>query len=175
MLDYLELQADGRDSVELICLYDNKSLSIGDKRNALLAAATGSYIVFLDDDDWVVGDFIEQALLAIDDANGADVIVYDIICTHVHSGKRIHCKYGIELEYNENDTGRGFWTGKPSHNMIFKRDVVKDIKFPSKNYGEDIEWAVMASNACKSQHRIERILYYYDFNISFSSRSDGAP
>jgi len=169
MLDYIEAQIKNRDDVEVICLYDNKSLILGDKRNVLLSAATAEYITFVDDDDWLDPSYVEKIISAIDTNHGVDIIVYDVICTYIHSGIRMRCKYGLELDYNHNETGRGFWTGKPAHTMVFRRNLVKDIKFPSKGYGEDSDWAKQVAAVAKTQYRLDDILYYYEFNISNSA------
>lgn len=169
ILDYLELQIKDRDDIEILCLYDNQSLILGDKRNSLLTTATGQYVTFVDDDDWVVPNYVEKIVEAINSNPDVDVIVYDTICTDIIAGTRVHCKYGIEFDYNHNYSGRGFWTGPPAHTMVFRRELVKDIKFPPKKCGEDSDWARQAALVTKTQYRINDILYYYDFNMETSA------
>ena len=169
MLDYLELQIKDRDDVEILCLYDNQSLILGNKRNALLTAATAQYITFVDDDDWVVPHYVSKIIEAIDTNPDIDVIVYDTICTDVVAGTRLHCKYWLEFEYNHNYTGRGFWIGPPAHTMVFRREMVRNIRFPPLKCGEDSDWARQVALVAKTQHRINDILYHYDFNIATSA------
>src|SRR3990172_1178103 len=50
--------------VEVICNVDNKQKTTGQKRNELLQAARGKYISFIDDDDWVADEYVNEILKA---------------------------------------------------------------------------------------------------------------
>jgi Glycosyl transferase family 2 len=61
LLSLLEHQAVARmPDVELLYLLDNRRRSVGAKRNALLGAATGEYVSFVDDDDQVANDYVQK-------------------------------------------------------------------------------------------------------------------
>ena len=64
--DKLLDQIGDREDVELLCLIDNKSMHIYEKRNELLRSARGSHIVWLDDDDDVADTYIERLTQAIE-------------------------------------------------------------------------------------------------------------
>lgn len=55
-------------------------ISIGAKRNQLLARATGQYVVFIDDDDLVSTNYVSLILQAIQ--NNPDVVDMEGIYTH---------------------------------------------------------------------------------------------
>ncbi len=64
----------------------------------------------MDDDDFVTDDYVSSIMSCINENVGTDCVVFDTICT-IDDGIPIHCKYGVEYEYNNNASGNGFWTG----------------------------------------------------------------
>ena len=49
-------------SVEIRILSDNKEMSVGEKRNKLIHMAKGEYFSFIDDDDLVSEEYVDQVL-----------------------------------------------------------------------------------------------------------------
>ena len=49
-------------SVEIRILSDNKEMSVGEKRNKLINMAKGEYFSFIDDDDLVSEEYVDQVL-----------------------------------------------------------------------------------------------------------------
>jgi glycosyltransferase involved in cell wall biosynthesis len=144
--------------VELIWLGDNRVKVLGDKRNDLLGLATGDYVAFIDDDDLISSRYVTSILAATE--HGTDVIVFDQTVS-INGGPEKRCVYGIELDYTETAE---LWTGKPAHTHPYRREIAQSCKFPSKLFGEDIDWVSQAWPQCKTEHRIERVLYYYRFD-----------
>src|SRR5574341_337913 len=58
LLASLDAQVKHRSDIELLVLRDNRSMTIGEKRNKMIALARGDYCVFVDDDDDVAADSI---------------------------------------------------------------------------------------------------------------------
>jgi glycosyltransferase involved in cell wall biosynthesis len=144
--------------VELLWLGDNKTRILGDKRNDLLSLATGDYVAFCDDDDLVEASYVQEVLAATE--SKPDVITFDQVVTR--GGKRPKlCKYGIHLNYTETP---GLWTGKPAHTHPYRREIAQSCKFPSKLFGEDFDYVAQAWPQCKTEHRIEKVLYRYLFD-----------
>jgi len=168
LLDNLEKQTKNQNDIEILVLYDNKKRSVGEKRTNLLKLAKGEYVTFIDDDDRISDDYTSSILQALKENPNTDCVVYDCICTINNAQHKIHCKYGIEYEYNHNNSGNGFWTGKPAHTMIYKTSLVQDISYVFKNYGEDMDWVGQAHKKIVHQTRIDKILYYYDFRNATS-------
>ena len=56
LLNKLQTQSQNYPEVEILCLVDNKSMSIGEKRQAILNSARGKWVGFMDDDDDINGD-----------------------------------------------------------------------------------------------------------------------
>ena len=70
----LELHRQIRDlPVEHLVLLDNKRRTVGEKRDALLRAARGEYISYVDDDDYVSNDYVFSLLAAIESLLSARV------------------------------------------------------------------------------------------------------
>jgi hypothetical protein len=76
LAEHLEKQAQNK-PVEILWLGDNKSMTVGEKRNKLLSLAKGQYVCFVDDDDWVADDYIDELLKGTE--SGADVICFNAL------------------------------------------------------------------------------------------------
>jgi len=77
-LEWQIKKAEAEKSVEIICLIDNKQITIGEKRNRLKNMANGEYFCFVDDDDDIYDEYIGAILVAT--LNGTDVISFDSWC-----------------------------------------------------------------------------------------------
>jgi len=165
LLDSIESQIalEERVDIEVICLYDNKKRTIGEKRNNLLDITKGRFLVFLDDDDLVSDSYIKRVMGVIDNNPEVDCIVYD--CLFTEDGKKnMLCKYGVELDYNFAIPGSGvIWTGKPAHTMVYASSIAKKHKFPLQQEKEDIAWVKRVCCEVKNQARIDETLYYYQW------------
>lgn len=168
---------NARDDVNILSCLDDRHLTIGEKRNHLLELANGEYICFVDDDDKVHEDFILEILDAID-KSAVDVITYKVLCTvsnyeNPQESFCIESIYGLNLEYTklrpwtkefvkQNSGATLYWQGKPSHTMVWKTDIAKQVKFPHKNQGEDFDWVAVACKLAHTEYNISKILYYYN-------------
>lgn len=163
-----------RGQVEVLTLVDNRELSVGEKRNRLLEMATGEFLVFIDDDDRIAPDYLDEVMSVLG-VSDPDCIVYDCICEITGwSGeirKTLYCKYGIEYAYT-ND-GAGNWRGKPAHTMVWKSSIAKKHRYKHISAGEDVDWVKRACVEIQDQHRIDKVLYYYDNDVRLSSSKRG--
>lgn len=79
-------QYAGKDSrIEVITHSTNKGISAA--RNTALAAAKGTYTCFLDSDDWLSADALEQADAAFSKNPGADCVLFE--CMTVYDGREV--------------------------------------------------------------------------------------
>ena len=157
----LNRQTIGR-PVELLALTDNKSMSVGDKRNLLLSCATGDYVTFVDDDDMVTVDYVPTLLEAIE--NGTDVITFGVKQTETMGDKQIIRMMEFDIAYGKNHSLNGVKRFIPDHLCCFKRGVALQAEFPNKSLGEDHIWAERVLPFIKSQHKIDKVMYYYNFD-----------
>ena len=138
--DRLVEQASGL-PVEVLYLADNLNMSVGRKRNILLAIAQGEWFSFFDDDDEEFFDYVHRLLAAIDQAGDAGVIVFPQTCHHADTGEVEHCTYGLDLQYSKVGDQ---WTGKPAHTQCWRTEAVNDVEFPEANFQEDVGWVAKA-------------------------------
>jgi len=167
MLDNLKgqlgeyLEEDGKiisEDVEIIISTDGGEMRVGDKRNLLLSKAIGDYIVFVDDDDRVSKDYVKYLLAGI--ATDSDIIVFDLMCS-LNGGEYKPVIYDVNFIKDQDYPDR--YERIPNHIMCWKKSIIKS-KFPSINRGEDAEWAKRNKRHIKSEARIDKVLYWYDFN-----------
>ena len=160
-----------KNEIELISLFDNKKRSIGKKRQEMINLSQGEYIVFIDDDDRISDDYINQIMTKLSENPNTDCVVFDSIC-RVNGAIDKLCKYGIEFEYGDiND--RLEWRGKPAHTMVYAVSIVKNHQYTDMGYGEDYDWVKRAYLDIKNQIRIDKVLYYYDAEYTTLSERAG--
>ncbi len=165
-------QTKHRTDVELIAFFDNKKRSTGRKRQAMLELVQGEYVVFIDDDDRISDDYVEEILTALYNNPNCDCVVFDSIC-QVNGGIPYVCKYGIEFEYGFIDSNQPQlgWRGKPAHTMVYKSNIAKKHPFIDVQNGEDSDWVKRACKDIKYQVRIDMVLYFYDANYQTTSET----
>jgi hypothetical protein len=163
LIDKLLNQAT--DEVEVIGLLDNKRRSVGEKRSELLRMAQAPYLTFIDDDDDIAPDYISSILPVLD--QNPDVVVFDCITT-VNNRERTYSQYSKQYDYVQWPDPSGEytyqWRGLPAHTMVWKSEIAKKHVYDDKNYGEDVSWVKRAVKDIVTEVRIDKILYYYNFN-----------
>ena len=127
----------GDQPVEHLILVDNKRRTVGEKRDALLRAAGGAYVAFVDDDDAITPDYVAALLKAAQQA--PDVITFrQVAVVNGASG---------EIEFKLGNPNEGFKPGGVTkrnawHVCAWRRTLAVLSRFPASNYGED--WAFAA-------------------------------
>ena len=152
--------------VEVIWLGDNKSLSIGEKRNALISMAKGSFISFIDDDDIISSNYIDVLLQAIDNNQSKTVICFR--GTQTTDGKTdLPFRYNVDYGRNYKMTidGKRWKVMLPDHLCCWNREKIIE-RFPNKSLGEDHEWARKMAFTYKAEDQVllEDSLYHYNYD-----------
>lgn len=114
---------------------------LSDARNVGIEISSGSFIAFVDSDDWVEKDFIEELYSNIKRENAdISIVGYALIWD---SGKEI--TYGDNndyLVYNQEDAIKELLKQKKFQCMVcqkmYKREIFSDIKFPYGKIYEDV-------------------------------------
>lgn len=180
LMTKLLFQIGNRSDIELIGFFDNKKRSVGHKRNELLRLAQGEYMVFIDDDDDIANDFVSTIMGTLQANPSADCVVYDCITTidgNIHA--QTYSKYSIAYEYHQIEsvgpnplnpaaTIKFQWRGKPAHTMVYKSELAKRHVYINQNYGEDVDWVKRACMDIRNEIRIDKVLYFYNFNSAVS-------
>lgn len=147
-----------RGHAEVLILTDGRGLSIGAKRNALARIARGRYLQFVDDDDRIAPDMFRTVLDAT--RHDADVITFHASVT-LDGGPAKLCRYSLEFE-RDYDTPEEY-RRLPNHICAVKRDHVLATGFPDVSVGEDADFAARLRPLLRTEHRIDRVLYHYDY------------
>lgn len=164
------LSIDEQKEVEILFLVDNKTMMLGNKRNTMIDIAQGKYVQFVDDDDRIAPDFLKTLLSATE--SDADCIVF-------HAEVRINdqepklCYYSKD---NKKDFNRGdAFYRIPNHICCIKKEVSQKSSFPNIMYGEDSGYSKVLLPHLKSEYKIDKVLYYYDYNIESSETQQYIP
>ena len=157
-----EINAYKPNSCEVIYFGDNKSMSVGRKRNILLDIAQGERVCFVDDDDKVSDDYVKKMLSYF--VHDVDCVAIGVRYTQDGSNEKI---YDYSYKKNINTRLSGVKTpvaGRmPNHLCLWKKQAAKRVRFPDRNLGEDHEWAEKQLFTNYSLHIEKEIIYNYRF------------
>lgn len=149
--------------IEIIVDNRGREITTGEKRNYLLARASGEYVWFIDDDDWISDDAIERVMNAA--GNGPDVIAIDgYMTTGGVDRKGFEIRIGHPYKAIQRD-GKEFYLRFPNHITPMKRSIALMAKFQHITTFEDFNWAKMLDqmNVFKTQEIINVPIYHYRF------------
>jgi len=167
LIDILQPQAERFEKdVVLLTLKDNREKTIGEKRNILTDMAVNAgatHRAFIDDDDivsdnyldlnmpGVYGDYDCNSLIGIYSVNGV-VDPKKHIFTH-------------SLKYDRWFEDDKFYYRNPNHLNVIKLDLIKDIRFQEKNFGEDgcFSEDLHRAGVLKTEFEITVPFYHYLF------------
>lgn len=145
--------------VEIIVLVDNKQLMLGHKRNTMIDIAQGKYISFVDDDDRIADDYIATLLAATE--KGTDSIVFTaMVSQNGEPAKPCYYSKDHKRDYNKSNA----YYRIPNHICCIKREVSLKSSFPNILYGEDAGYGKVLLPFLKTEYKIDKVLYYYDYN-----------
>lgn len=145
--------------VEVLVLTDNRSMSIGRKRQLLNMMASGEYVVHVDDDDTLSLDFVDSLLEAIRSNRGVDVITFLVeVC--IDEGSRKPCVYSPSFAENMNFDDH--YQRLPNTRCCFRRRLALKEEIPDMAFGEDDAWGRRIAPHIQSHYAIPRVLYFYN-------------
>jgi glycosyltransferase involved in cell wall biosynthesis len=137
-------------------VHDTVSTTLGEKRNALVARASGAYIVHFDDDDYYSPQYIEQ-MVAAAIQSGADLTKLSafFLFNRLHNAYAywdLMVKEGVHLAWTRDSLRARTlttqdWTSLTDNHLgfgfsyVYKRSVWDRERFSAMNWGEDIEFA----------------------------------
>ncbi len=151
-----------QNEVEIIVEKDDKTMTIGEKRNVLHGKAKGLFCWTIDDDD----DIRHLALIvnAIrEHGENIDCIGFKELC--VFNGKKVESSC-FSLRYDDwADNVDGYnHVRTPFFKTPIKTSIVKDTPVEHIRFGEDHAFARAIKPKLKNEFFIDEFIYYYQHN-----------
>ena len=151
--------------VEIVSVVDNRAVSIGAKRDAVLRASHGKYVAYVDDDDKVKPDYITEILYAIERHGDVDVITFN---QHAYIDSDTPALVQMQLD-NENESHNAVAYKRAAwHTCAWRAELAKQFQFPDTSYGEDWAWVKQCNAAAETSYHIDKVLHEYRFNSKLS-------
>ena len=149
------------DVVEVLYLGDNKSLSVGDKRNQLIEMATGENVAFVDDDDEVSENYINALWEAISFNPHLDV--YNFVVQITQCGKDPKPVY-YSKDFLKDQNFKAHYHRIPNHLSAVKRSLALKVGYKGVNYQEDADYSKRLLPHLRNELNIAEVLYFYKAN-----------
>lgn len=170
VVQQLNVQIEDRQDIEIIGFLDNIKRTVGVKRQDLLNLAQGEYLVYFDDDDTPSVDYISSIMHVLDNEN-VDSVVFKVQYHNVRKGRGFLCEY--DKSYTKRGVCEdGVWRGPPAHIHVVKTEIAKSVRWLERPTGSqwniDVVWADEVSSKIKTQSKIDKVLYYYNFDPTIS-------
>lgn len=152
---------DSIDRIEIISDCSDRFIdggpSIGAKRDSLVQRAQGEYLLFLDDDEGIAGNYLDVLLQLCE--TGADV------CTFRSIAKLEQYWTVIDMsllhEENEQASPDRIVKRRPWHINAIRSDIAKQFRFEDINYGEDWKWMEQVLTKCHKEAHTDAIIHEY--------------
>lgn len=155
------------EKVEILAFVDNKTRSIGHKRQDLINASDAKFLAFLDDDDLISEDYIKEIVSAIEECPGIDVISFNQEAK-IGLDAPVIVYFGLQYENTEYIPGFPMYR-KPFHMCAWNSKLAKQIEFKDISWAEDWHWIKELSNKAKTEKHIDKILHYYIFDKNITT------
>lgn len=160
---YLQLQNYAKASEMNIRVYQSEQNSgPGNARNIGMDKATGDFITFIDNDDWVEVTWLEQIDKVLADNPDINCVIYDYYIKSETSQSVSHSMYkgkgGIISLSDCMVFARNHTVGKFYKLSDCRRE---QIRFPELRRCEDVAFVCRAIEACKTVYYLNIPLYYY--------------
>jgi hypothetical protein len=153
--------------VEHLVLIDNKIRTVGRKRDNLVQSAVGNFVAFVDDDDDISDDYVEELVNAIKKNPNVDVITFKQKC-FIENYPKSTVIFGLNNgneAYQPNTT----FKRKPYHICAWNRLLCQNYRVPSNNICEDYGWVSQLWRVAKTEFFIDKELHSYIHSESGTS------
>lgn len=162
LLDHLRSQITDYSLIEILVEIDNKEISTGAKRNKLVNRATGKYVVFIDDDDFVPHYYVAN-MLAFCQLDMDCVAINGTITTDGAN----EIKWRISKDYDNVtviENGNPVYLRKTNHITAVKRELALLAPFPDKSNAEDKAYSDLLNPFLKTEVKINEPMYWYRYS-----------
>ena len=146
-------------ALNITCLRTEMNSGPGNARNMGIEAAKGEWITFVDNDDWVVPNFLERVDEIIK-REKVNCIIYDYYAYR-------DVKVSINKSMYINEPGRksvsDCMIAARNHTVgkFYKLSECKNVRFPKIRRCEDVAYVSQAIAACGNAYYLNEPLYFY--------------
>lgn len=151
-----------RDTRIKVIHQENSGLS--GARNRGIDLSSGDYLIFLDSDDYLEKDILEQLVIAIE-KHKCDIAVSGII--YCDENKNILLKKAVKEEtiYDKNEQIFNLLTSYEINTMawgkLYNRNLFNDLRYPLNKYHEDVYLTYKLLDKSKKTVVIPNMGFYY--------------
>lgn len=159
--------------LNMTLLQAEKNAGPGNARNLGIEAASGEWITFVDNDDWLNNRALEKVETVINGEN-VNCIIFDYNIW-------LDGKIGIAKSMYVDAPGKKTvsdcirYVRNHTHCKVYRRDLCKDVRFPLIRRCEDVAYVSQAIAACGSAYYLNEPLYCYrqrSTSLSNNSKMD---
>lgn len=153
------LSGQATEAVEI--LYDDSDDYVGTKRQRLLNAAKGDYVVYVDDDDMVNDNYIPFILKAIE--SSPDCVGFKGWITTNGANKK---NFEISREHKDWTESNAKYYRHTLHITPVKREIALKVGFSNMANGEDYKYSMGLVPLLQSEVFIDEDMYYYIYKTN---------
>jgi glycosyltransferase involved in cell wall biosynthesis len=130
--------------------------SIGRKRQTGLDQSKGEYVCWLDDDDDIAPNYVEEVVRMAN--KGADVCTFSSMCRFDNFWMVAEMHFNTK---HDDQARPAIIKRRPWHVCAFRRGVLEGVNFPDANWDEDTKFIEQALKNCRTFAHSEAILHEY--------------
>ncbi len=146
-----------------IKVFNKKNGGLSSARNYGLDKAEGKYISFIDSDDWISANYIEEIYRIIDSDKNVDVITYNMI--YINDGWDNGTTRKVYNDFENMDRKeiiKECYNPSFAWARVYKKDIINKYRFPTKDiWYEDMYIMPAILSNCKKIKYIDKELYFY--------------
>lgn len=147
------------DNIRIIRHEINKGLS--EARNSGIKAASGTYITFVDSDDYLAPGTLAENMKTLTGNPSIDILEYPVSVHHLSKRNYRYTPGNNTTETHADWLHRKGYQHSYACNKIFRRELWEDTPFPAGKYVEDLHTIPYVMEKATHIHASDAGLYYY--------------
>ena len=148
--------------IELIMICDNKTMTIGEKREELYKKSNGIFSVQIDSDDNIADDAISKILEAIKSNPEIPCITFKENC--MINGQYYSSNHSIKYDKWQDNFDGYDYVRSPFYKNVIRTDLAKQVPFEHIRWNEDERWSYAIKPLLTDEIHLDEEIYYYIHN-----------